>query len=205
MSMRDKFYNDILIDFNNKMMELKTVESSIKKYEKEKSETETMIEAGKMARIIFQDIAQQTQRNLEDHISNLVTLALKAVSPEFPNFVAEMKIRRNQLECDLWFEHNGFKTHPMYSSGGGPKDVASFALFVSYWSMGSNRACLVLDEPFKYVSPDLQGNVGDMIRMIADKLNLQLIIVSHADTVNESADRQFFVEIDGEVSSVTVV
>jgi ABC-type transporter Mla maintaining outer membrane lipid asymmetry ATPase subunit MlaF len=202
MSLRDEFYGLIVPDFNEKMMELKNTEKTIVDLKQEKIDTELMVEAGKKARIIFQDIAQQTQKNLEDHISNLVSLALKSVSPEFPDFVAEMTIRRNQLECDLWFENYGNRTRPMYSSGGGPKDVASFALFVSYWAMGNNRGCLVLDEPFKYVSPDLQGNVGDMIRMISDKLKLQLIMVSHADTVNESADKEFFVKLDGEVSLI---
>ena len=55
----------------------------------------------------------------------------------------------------------------------GPKDVASFALVVSYWAMDKNRATIILDEDFRNVSPDLQANVGDMLRMISDKLKLQ--------------------------------
>lgn len=202
MSLRDEFYGLIVPDFNEKMMELKIVESDILTLRSDIDGFRNMIEAGKKVRVIFQEIAQQTQKNLEEHISNLVTLALKAVSPDFPNFIAEMKIRRNQLECDLWFEKNGNRIPPMYSSGGGPKDVASFALLVSFWSMGTNDPCIVLDEPFRNVSPDLQGNIGDMLRMISTKLNLQLIMVSHADTVNESADKQFFVELEGDISKV---
>lgn len=202
MSLRDEFYGLIVPDFNEKMMELKIVESDILTLRSDIHGFRDMIEAGKKVRVIFQEIAQQTQKNLEEHISNLVTLALKAVSPDFPNFIAEMKIRRNQLECDLWFEKNGNRIPPMYSSGGGPKDVASFALLVSFWSMGTNDPCIVLDEPFRNVSPDLQGNIGDMLRMISTKLNLQLIMVSHADTVNESADKQFFVELEGDISKV---
>lgn len=203
MSLRDDFYDTILPDFNEKMLELKNTKQIISGLNLNIKDWEEMIEAGKKARIIFQEIAQQTQKNLEAHISNLVSLALKAVSPDFPNFIAEMSIRRNQLECDLFFEKKGNKVHPLNSSGGGPKDVASFALLVSYWSMGNNRACLVLDEPFRNVSPDLQGNVGDMLRLISDKLNLQLIIVSHADTVNESSDKQFHVDLVDEESHVT--
>lgn len=203
MSLRDEFYGIMVPDFNDKMSELKQVETTIVNLKTDIEGWREMIEAGKKARIIFQEIAKQTQKNLEEHISNLVTLALKAVSPDFPNFIAQMVVRRNQLECDLFFEKHGNRVHPLNSSGGGPKDIASFALLVSYWSMGTNRACLVLDEPFRNVSPDLQGNVGDMLRMISDKLNLQLIIVSHADTVNESADKQFHVNLIGEESHVT--
>lgn len=203
MTMRKDFYESIIPDFNHKMVELKLLEGTIKSVGDTIEDCKEMIEGGKKARIIFQDIAQKTQKNLEDHISNIVTLALKAVSPDFPNFIAEMTIRRNQLECDLWFEKNGNKVPPLNSSGGGPKDIASFALIVSYWSMDKNRGTIILDEPFRNVSPDLQENVGDMLRMICDKLELQLIIVSHADTINECADKEFFVEMIDERSMVT--
>jgi DNA repair ATPase RecN len=203
MSLRDEFYDTLVPDFNDKMSERKLVKANIIYLKNNIVEFEEMIEAGKKSRIVFQEIAQQTQQNLEEHISNLVTLALKAVSPDFPNFVAEFVFKRNQLECNFWFETHGFRTAPMRSSGGGPKDVASFALIVSYWAMDKNRATIVLDEPFRNVSPDLQGNVGDMLRMISDKLELQLIMVSHADTINEAADKEFKVELINEVSHVS--
>jgi DNA repair exonuclease SbcCD ATPase subunit len=203
MSIRDEFYDTILPDFHDKMVELKLVDQNIEYLQSCIVDYEEMIEAGKKARIVFQEVAQLTQKNLEEHISNLVTLALKAVSPSFPNFIAEMAIKRNQLECNFSFETNGNKVPVMFSSGGGPKDVASFALVVSYWAMDKNRATIILDEPFRNVSPDLQANVGDMLRMISDKLELQLIMVSHADTINESADREFKVELIDEVSHIT--
>lgn len=203
MSLRDEFYGIVVPEFNERMVELKLVNDGIEYLQDCIIEYQEMIEAGKKARVLFQEIAQQTQKNLEEHISNLVTLALKAVSPDFPNFIAEMTVRRNQLECDFWFETKGHKVPVLFSSGGGPKDTASFALIVSYWSLGDNRATIVLDEPFRNVSPDLQGNVGDMLRMICDELDLQLIVVSHADTINESADKEFVISlIDGE-STVT--
>ena len=203
MSQRDEFYGIMVPDFNEKMSELKLTEAQIIFMTNDIAELEGMIQGGKKARIVFQEVAQQTQKNLEEHISNLVTLALKAVSPDFPNFIAEMTIKRNQLECNFWFETHGNKVSPMFSSGGGPKDIASFALIVSYWAMDKNRATLILDEPFRNVSPDLQANVGDMLRMISDKLKLQLIMVSHADTINESADKEFKIELIDEVSHVT--
>jgi len=203
MTQRDEFYGIIVPEFNDRMVERKLVTDGIDYLQDCIVEYEEMIEAGKKARIVFQEIAQRTQKNLEEHISNLVTLALKAVSPEFPNFIAEMVVKRNQLECNFWFETKGKRVPVMYSSGGGPKDITSFALIVSYWSLGNNRATIILDEPFRNVSPDLQGNVGDMLRMICDELNLQLIVVSHADTINESADREFSVNLIDEVSEVT--
>lgn len=153
------------------------------------------IEAGKKVEILFQEVARQTQTNIERHISDLVTLALKSISPDFPNFVVKFTIRRKQLEADLFFEKNGFLSNPMYCSGGGPKDIASFGLIIANWSIDKTRATIILDEPFKQVSPDLQENVSKMLTMLSRELGLQFIIVSHAEDVNVAADKTFVVSV----------
>ena len=160
------------------------------------------IEAGKKVEILFQEVARQTQTNIERHISDLVTLALKSISPDFPNFVVKFTIRRKQLEADLFFEENGFLSNPMYCSGGGPKDIASFGLIIANWSIDKTRATIVLDEPFKQVSPDLQENVSKMLTMLSKELGLQFIIVSHAEDVNVAADKTFVVSMKNGVSTV---
>ena len=197
--------NRLLDDFDKKMSVRDYIGAEIATLEMECEELESDIDAGKKARELLQLIAQSTQRNVEQHLSHIVTLALKAVSSDFPEFAVEMTIRRNQLECDLFFSQNGAKSDPMFSSGGGPKDIASFALLVAYWAMDKNRSTLILDEPFRNVSPDLQENVSEMLRMISDKLRLQIIMVSHAIDVNVCADKTFTVELDNNTSEVKEV
>lgn len=182
-------------DFTKKMVALDIERDKVKKYERDILDLSHQIEDGKKSEIMFQEIAQKTQRNVEGYISDLVTLALKSVSPKFPNFVVKFVIRRKQLEADLLFEKNGNLFKPLYSSGGGPKDVASFGLIIANWSMDKTRASILLDEPFKQVSPDLQENVSEMIKMLNKELDLQFIMVSHAEGINYSADKTFHVNI----------
>lgn len=162
------------------------------------------VEASERGIVIFQHVAQQTQRNLEVHISNLVTTALASVIPDSPEFETEIEIARKGTECRFYFAEHGERSKPMDAAGGGPLDIASFALRISYWSLNKNRATFVLDEPFKYVSPGLQGKVSDMLKMLSDKLGIQIIMVSHADEVNYSADKTFLVEKVGKESKVRV-
>lgn len=147
----------------------------------------------KEARIVLQNVAKQTMSNLEYHLSSLVTLALKSVNagPEWPSFVAEVTIRRNQVECDLLFEEEGEKYKPIDGAGGGPLDIASFALRVTFWSLKKNRACFILDEPFKFLSPDLQEKASNMIKMVSKKLGVQIIMVSHQEDINVSSDKVY--------------
>jgi len=152
---------------------------------------EVRLDNAKKAREIVQIVAQKTLQNLEFHISKLVTMALRAVFNNPPEFVVHIEVRRNQVECDLLLLDNGAEIKPEDGFGGGVLDVVSFALRITYWSLNKNRHTLILDEPFKFVSPDLQYKVSDMIKLLAEKLQLQIIMVSHAEDINVAADRTF--------------
>jgi ABC-type dipeptide/oligopeptide/nickel transport system ATPase subunit len=166
--------------------------------------TDRLDYAGK-ARAFIQQVAQETQQNLEYHISSLVTTALASVFPDPPEFVAQVVQRRNKTEWDLLFKEFGVLEKPVDASGGGPLDVASNALRYTYWSLNPNRATFILDEPFKFVSPNLQHKVSDMLKMLSKELGIQIIMVSHADEINYSADKTFLVEKIGKKSKVSVV
>ena len=195
---RERF-QELYDSFKAKLVEQSLIENQLKDLEKMEMELTQEIEDGKKVQILFQEIAQKTQANVEDHISNLVTLALKSVSPDFPNFVVKFVIRRKQLEADLFFEKDGHLSNPLFSDGGGPKDISSFGLIIANWSMDKTRATIVLDEPFRQVSPDLQGNVSEMLDMLKKELDLQIIMVSHAEDINICADKTYNItQVNGE-------
>lgn len=154
------------------------------------------------ARVIIQKVAQETQKNLEFHLSHLVTTALAAVFPEEIEFVARIEVRRGKTDCDLWFKEYGQEYNPLEGSGFGPVDVASFALRITFWSLNKNRATFVLDEPFRNVSPDLQHKVSDMLQMVSEKLGVQIIMVSHQEDINVSADKTFVARKEGKVTKL---
>lgn len=157
----------------------------------------------KQARIVLQEVARTTMQNLEYHLSSLVTLALKAINPKWPNFVVEIVVRRNKTECDLLFEENGHRYKPIDGAGGGPLDIASFALRITFWSLKKTRNCFILDEPFKFLSHDLQSNASDMVKMLSNKLKLQMILISHQEGINLSADMVYVVDKIDNISQVT--
>ena len=159
---------------------------------KNKQLKQTLSDAEK-ARVILQTVAQNTLSNLEFHISNLGTLALKSVSPDFPELSATITIRRNQTEVDFLFKEFGKEQKPLDSSGYGAVNIVCYALRVSFWSLNKNRNVMILDEPFRDLSPDLQHKASEMVAMISKKYNLQHILISHSENLNYSADRTFHV------------
>ena len=165
-------------------------------------EQKDRLEHSEKALIIVQEVAKETQRTLEYRISSLVSTALAAVLPEPPEFVVRFEIRRNQTECDLLIKEGDFEQRPADGSSGGSIDIASFALRIARWSLNKNRPIFIMDEPFRNVSPDLQHKVSDMLRMISEKLGIQILMVSHAENVNVSANKTFLTYKSGDKSTI---
>jgi len=155
------------------------------------------------AAIVIQKVGKETQQQLEFHISRIVSSALYAVDVLFPEFVTRFKIRRNQMECDLLFSENGKEYKPVIGSGGGPLDIGSFALHPTYWSLNKNRPSFLFDEPFKHLSPGYQAKASEMLKMLVDKLGIQVIIISHAVDIEEYADRIIYVQKVNDVSQIS--
>lgn len=156
------------------------------------------------AREVIRTVGADTQNQLSFHISDITSLALEAVFNEPYELKVEFVQRRNKTECDLYFERNGERIDPISASGGGAVDVASFALRIASWSMmrPRTRNTIILDEPLRFLSVDLQERASQMIKEISDKLGIQFILISHEQTIASYADRTFEVSIKKGVSHV---
>lgn len=157
------------------------------------------------ARAIFQKASQVTQSQLSEQVSSIVSSALAAVFDEPYKFIVEFVSRRNTTECDLMFEKNGKRKSPLDSCGYGAADIASLALRVAYWKLdGGSRNVLVLDEPTRNLDAEKQKLASMMIKNLSRmKGGLQFIIVTHKLPLAESADRQFSVVKENDISHVT--
>lgn len=146
------------------------------------------------AQALIQAVAQRTQQEIEYRIGELVTLAMEAVFPDPYALRLRFEVRRGRTEADLLFvDKNGEELDPMDATGGGAVDVAAFALRVALWSLQRprSRATIVMDEPFRFLSSDLQPRAGVMLREVSERLGLQFILVTHEEEILEAADRVF--------------
>ena len=156
------------------------------------------------ARKILQTVAQMTQQKLEYHLSEVVSLALDAVFDNPYRLRLRFEQKRGKTEANLLFERDGKSIEPMSASGCGVIDVASFALRVALWSLRRprTRAVLILDEPFKNLSNDLQERASEMVSLVSERLGIQTIMVTHNQELIKTADRIFHVVKKGDKSKV---
>ncbi len=161
----------------------------------------------KQAKEIINQIGLKTQSQLQYNISSITTLALKGIFKDKDAYElkAEFVERRDKTECDLLFVKGENTFNPITSSGGGAIDVASFALRIVSWSMEFPHLqnVIILDEPMRFLSVDLQEKASRMIKELSDKLGLQFIIITHEQELTTYADKIFETKIKKGVTKVT--
>ncbi len=152
------------------------------------------------ARIIVQKVAEDTQKQLEYHISNLVTMALASVFPDPYEFKLRFIQKRNKTEAELIFIKKDNEVNDILENGGGGvADVASLALRIALWSIKKTRPTIILDEPTKFLhNPLFQRKVSELLKDISSKLGIQIIMVSDQQALLKAADKVIeIINVDG--------
>jgi DNA repair exonuclease SbcCD ATPase subunit len=183
--------------YRNKLEQLKGKQKTIldsiddKKYKIKKEKRD--LENTEQALLIVQEVGKKTQEQLEYHISELVSLALSAIWEEPYEFKVDFVIKRNKTEAEVYFIREGKRINPMLASGGGAVDVAAFALRIALWSLQRPKShnTIVLDEPFRFLSRELQPKAGKMLQTLSEKLGIQFLIVTHNEDLIDVADKVF--------------
>jgi len=195
-------YQKIKTAFQKRKAEKAILERSICKQQEKRSKLLQTEARQKEARIIFQTVAAKTQENLKYCVSNLVTMAVKAIFGDGIEFKMAIERRRNQTEIDFFVEEYGNLQEPLDSNGYGLVDVISLALRISYWSLKKTRGIFILDEPFRNLSRNHSKAASKLLKYLCTELGLQMIVVSHDTEITKYADKIFRVEKQGKFSTV---
>lgn len=176
----------------------KGVRSQIQKQLQETKElkkfSEKKLKLIEEAQIFLQKVAQNTQEKLKFQIEDIVNLALESVFPNEYLFQMNFNVSRGKTEAELVFQdkRTGQTIDPMEASGGGVVDLTCFALRISAFALESGTDNLIiLDEPFKFISRDLQERAGEILKKLSEKMKLQIIMVTHIPEFIEVADKVF--------------
>jgi len=191
-------------NFHKLSGEKEQIEKRLLELKKNKEIQTTSLIDIEQAQIIIQEVALTLQNSIKFHIEDIVNLALNYVFPGEYEFVLDFFIRRNQTECEFWLKKEDKLFNPLNSNGGGIVDILAFALRIALWSLkiGKKNNTIILDEPFRFISSDLQVCAGEILRELSEKLDIQFIIVTHEDQIMEIADKLFVVEKTKNISKI---
>lgn len=175
----------ILDTLNQKLNRL---EGQYKAHKKQFDTTKSQIEAlqaelqdAEKALVIAQEVAKQTQQELEFRISDIVTASLASIFDDPYEFKVKFDIKRNKTEANLIFLLDGHEVDPLTASGGGVVEIAAFALRIACYLISHPRPMpvLILDEPFKCVSEEYRPKLAELVQTLSHKLGIQVILVTH--------------------------
>lgn len=148
-----------------------------------------------IAQTFLQEVAKKTQEQLRFHITDIVQLALDTCFPNRYTFDVVFEIKRGKTEAKLVFVSEGEETDIMEAAGGGLVDLSALALRIVSWSLGQTDDVLILDEPFKHLSEDLQPLAAEVLAEVSKELKLQFIIITHRPEITDIADKIFDVKL----------
>ena len=174
------------------------VESISKREDEIKSNQRNLLRHERALEIVKQ-VGLATQKQLEYHLSEQVSLAMEAVFDDPYQLVVNFVERRGKTEVDLLFSRGDLSFAPLGNSGGGAIDIAALGLRIAYWAMRQDkkvRPTLILDEPFSRLKGvDANRRALSIVREISRVLGIQIITVSDEriprDDIIANADRVF--------------
>ena len=184
------------------------LDKEIEHCETKKKTLENQLKLIEDAQAFLQKIAQETQEHLKFQIEDIVNLALETCFPGEYVFKINFEISRGKTEAELVFldQKTGRQVDPMEASGGGVVDLTTFALRIACHALeqGTDNV-IVLDEPFRFLSRDLQQRAGEILKTLSKRMGLQVIMVSHIGEIIDVADKVFEVKKTDGVSKIRIV
>jgi len=170
------------------------------------SDLEDKIQLGKRQLIrheraleITKQVGLTTQKQLEYHLAEQVSLAMEAVFDDPYRLIVNFLEKRGKTEVELLFSRRDMEFPPLGSAGGGAIDIASLALRIAYWAMRRDkkiRPLLLLDEPFSQLKgEEANKRALAIMQEISKNLKLQIITISDEriprEDIIDNADKVF--------------
>ena len=134
------------------------------------------------------------QAELQTDIERLIQYGLRVV---FPDLGLGFRLDTTEKRGGPWVEPLlvGPVEGPILDSfGGGPASLVAFLLRVLTLKRAGLAPVLLLDEPFTPVSSGYRDLVGKLLRELADKAGLTIVMVTHDTTYLEFATKGYQID-----------
>ena len=143
---------------------------------------------------LFRSMSEERQNILRKRIEKLISLGLKAVFEEVFEFRINMATKADQVTVRMSvMDSSGLETDILGARGGGLAAVIGVLLQLVMLTFLGNRAAkvLFLDESFAHLSDEYVQRMAILLKMLSDKLDVQVILVTHQSEFLEYADKAY--------------
>ena len=155
-----------------------------------------------------EDLANSRRGAMKGKIETIVTEAVKMLYGDSYRVELTYSVKNNRscLEIEMVRDTPaGEVRRDMEGFGGGMADTISvpLRLMVLMGSKQTDKVC-VLDECWKHMNIERIEPVGKFLRLLSDKLGMQIVMCSHHDKIRDFADRTYEVSEENGTSKIEV-
>lgn len=162
---------------------LEAARSQLKRDIKKLRDSEDRLFIAEQALDELKQAALDTQHRIHSQICFLVNHCIQEVFGNSYSLAIEFQGRGGRTTARLVLSKDGQEVSTDDGVGGGIIDLASFALRVAALTIHQPPLAplLILDEPFKFVSADHRPAVKMLLEKLAERLDMQIIMVTHIE------------------------
>lgn len=156
--------------------------------------------------IDFIEKAANHERNLvKDKVEGVISDALKEIYGDEYSIKFDYTMKRNKTSVDIYLvKHTkiGDIIRKQDGFGGGVSDIISLPLkLLVLMALQKNDKILIADEPGKHMD-DRVDKFGFFLKNVSEKLGIQIIILTHFQSMTEFADSVYEVSMIDKVTSL---
>lgn len=180
--------------------------SSLEKTASDKDKTLLLIDKSLVA---LQKLTELKKKETTEKIEKIISFGLQTIFEDSSyQFKILDSIKKKQVVYDFRVFSDAFKTEYgvsiLDSRGGGIVNIVSFLLRVVLLCMVDKSAerFIALDEPFNNLSENFHENLVSAVKQISEKLNVQILIVTHQKSLEAFGDKVYELkQVDGVTSA----
>lgn len=164
------------------------------------------LQVGQEALAFLEDLANSRRGTMKGKIEAVVTEAIQLIYGTSYKIELSYSVKNNRSCLDIEMVRQtpaGEVRRDMDGFGGGVADTISvpLRLMVLMGSKQTDRVC-VLDECWKHMDLERIELVGKFLKLLTDKLGIQIIMCSHHEKMRDFADRTYEVSEENGTSKV---
>jgi len=161
--------------------------------EAEVARLEAAVEQHLKVQALLTSVGEEAQESARAQVEGLATRALQVIFGPELSFHLVPGERGGQATLDLMIrsDYGGTVTETpvLEARGGGMAEVVGFVLrLVVLLLTDGARRFLALDESFAFVSESYAGSLAEFLREVADKADVQLLLITHSPVYADYAD-----------------
>ncbi len=156
---------------------------------------------------LLQDMEGAWQKKFQESIEHIISDGLSVVFGEPLVVRITPTIKSDMSSVTFTLIRDGNEEDILNGQGGGFIAVISFLMRVVLILAAEPRMrrIIIMDEPFAHVSPGFRVRLAEMLVSIIDRLDFQLIMVSHEDEYIEYADIAYRLDLEDSVTVARLV